>query len=150
MRVTQGNGRNGIHSSNHWYTAIKHDSNHDGDVEIRQKEEKNDFNTKLNMAETNLEDLPNFNQGERGRQERLKTRYKGNTSEIPANEPVKIEMTITPDSWLKYYRIPDRDGNPYYHLIFMSVPPGSHTGVGRTGNILNIKANSNVNRKMDW
>jgi len=149
-RVTQGNGLNGLHSTNYWYTAIKHDSDHDGTLEIVQKDEENDFNNKLDMAETDPKILENFNKGERGRQSQLKTKYKGNNGEIPATEPVKIEMSIIPDPWLKYHSIPERHGNPYYHVIFMSVPPGSHTGVGRTGNILNIKANANANKKLDW
>jgi hypothetical protein len=148
-RVNQGNGLNNAHSANHWYTAIKHNGSRDGTAKVKQSNILNINNTKLNT--TTLEPVVtklSFDEKMSGRQSLLETIFTG--KDIAVGTPVKTENIITPTSWLKYHPNPSRNGNPYYLNVFKNTPPGILSGIGKTGNILNIKANSTSSRKMDW
>ncbi len=148
-RVNHGNGLNNAHSANHWYTAIKHNGSRDGTTKVKQSNILSINNTKLNA--TTLEPVVtklSFDEEMSGRQSLLETLFTG--KDIAVGTPVKTENIITPTSWLKYHPDPSRNGNPYYLNVFKNTPPGILSGVGKTGNILDIKANSASSRKMDW
>ncbi|MCK5855039.1 MAG: hypothetical protein KAG56_07435, partial [Sulfurovaceae bacterium] len=149
-KVNQGNGRNNAHSPNHWYTAIKHSGTKDGKIKIYQSTEKSINNTELNAA--TIEPIARVSsavkKSEKGRVVILETKYTGKN--IEPETPVKIEIIYDPSSWMKYYPDENRAGNPYSLFTFKGTPPGILSGIGETGNILDIKANSAPSRKMDW
>jgi len=148
-KVNQGNGRNNAHSANHWYTAIKHSGIEDGKIKIRQSTIKTINNTETNVAQIEpiARVLSSIKKKEEGR---IRIDTHCTKKDIKPEKPVKIEMVIIPPAWVKYYPDPARNGIPHFFATFRTNPPGILSGTGKTGNILNIKANSAPSRKMDW
>jgi hypothetical protein len=131
------NGLNSFKTQIGWYLAIKHNSLTDGTVNP----------SSLDSVTVTPNPIPNFNQGRRGRIE-LQTNYTGGT--IPINSSVDTEVSINPSPWLKYHSNPARNGNPFWKNRFRGDIDGTMTGVGKTGKVLEIKANRKKTNRMDW
>jgi len=143
-------GDNGLNSSKTqmgWYLAYLHNSITDGTINPIQSDIISTHNTKLNMASITPNSMPNFNTGHKGRIDSLQTNYIGGSS---LTNPIEVEIDINPSPWLLYYSNPHRDGNPSWHIKFRGDTDIGMTGIGKTGKVIEMKANNKTTNKMDW
>ncbi|NOZ89675.1 MAG: hypothetical protein GXO60_00155 [Epsilonproteobacteria bacterium] len=131
------NGLNNFRTQMGWYLSILHDSTVDGTI--------NPLSQDSVTVTPNI--IPNFNQGTKGRLN-LQTNYTGGT--IPDNTSIDTEVSINPSPWLKYHSNPARNGNPFWKNRWRGDVVGTMTGIGKAGNIIDIKANRTRTNRMDW
>jgi len=121
-------------ASQGWYISIDHNKNFDGGV--------------LNLIHTNsIRTIPNpdpisllkFRQGRNGL---LQTKFVAETKE---------KISILPSNSLLYNPNPLKYGQPEYEVSCSNSYKGAKwTGIGKTGNILNLNPNITKSHKMDW
>ena len=121
-------------ASQGWYISIEHNETHDGTV--------------LNLVHSGkLNTIPNpdpasplrFTQGRNGM---LQTKFIAETRE---------RVSIIPSASLLFHPNPLNSGHPEYEVSCSNSYKGAQwTGIGKTGNILNLTPNSKKSHKMDW
>ncbi len=131
------NGLNNEKTMYGWYRAVEHNSEIDGKV-INFTVSNQDANVKPNSS-----NLPNFNEGFRGRIDNIVTEYGGKI--LPAGVIVDINIT----EWLKYHKEPSRKGIPFWKIMFTE-KDATWSGVGTTGNHLQIKTSTKPTKKISW
>jgi len=67
-----------------------------------------------------------------------------------ATRSVSVEVRVTPDPWLRYNPNVTRGGNSSYNVTFKNPNFGTISGVGESGQILNIDANTKKTNKLSW
>lgn len=131
-------GLNSSFTQGGWYIAHLHDSNLDGKV--------SSFTVSDALSSSvipNALSLKNFNEDRTGRIEDIVTET------THASFPWSITVVIDDlDPWLKYHLVKP-DGKPFWKVVFKE-DAGTISGVGETGNIVDINANNRSSSKMDW
>ena len=135
-KMIENNGLNNLKTNLGWYTSLLHDSNTDGKVLGFT------VNNLLSNVNPTANNLPNFNEN-KGRIVNLTTGYSGNT--YPAE--VQVDMDLSP--WLKYHRDPARNGIPFWRNTFRD-RNATWSGVGDTGNQIDIKTTTIPAKKISW
>ncbi len=128
------NGLNSIKTKYGWYRAYLHNSTTDGKV-INFI-----IDNPLVVVTPSANNLPNFNNGKISN---IITGYSGD------HLPVKVEIKMDLTSWLKYHREPSRNGIPFWRNTFRD-KNATLSGVGMTGQILDISTNTKVAKKIEW
>jgi hypothetical protein len=131
------NGLNSVQTINGWYRAINHDSNIDGKV--------NSFIISNSLSQVNptANNLPNFKDGVAGRIDDIVTGYGGNSY------PSEVIVDLDVSSWLKYHKDPTRNGIAFWKVTFRD-KNGTLSGVGESGNRLDIKTTTRPSKKISW
>ena len=121
-------------ASQGWYISIDHNKTIDGDIINLQH--SSSLRTSLNPSSSNP---LMFTQGRNGL---LQTKFTAETKE---------RVTIIPSNSLLYNPNPLLNGHPEYEVSCSNRYKGSQwTGIGKTGNILNLNPNTKKSYKMDW
>ena len=133
-------GSNGINNDKTiygWYRAIGHNSNIDGKV--------NSFIVSNPLCEVKPEanNLPNFNNGVEGRIDNITTGYGGNSY------PAKVRVDLNVTEWLKYHRDSSRGGVAFWKVTFRD-KNATPSGVGESGNQIEIKTTTKPAKKISW
>ena len=74
----------------------------------------------------------------------------GFANDDEATRSVSVEVRVTPDPWLRYNPNVTRGGNSSYNVTFKNPNFGTISGVGESGQILNIDANTKKTNKLSW
>ena len=135
MNVSQ-NGFNSNHTSIGWYTVREHNVSIDGNINLNVQA---DSDGNVIPANSNIQLID-------GKEGRAITSYTGNfDNNQRANDTVVVD--IASDSWLNY----NKDNvNPSYTANYKRAGTGVLSGVGKVGNVVNIKANIIPSKKLDW
>jgi len=133
-------GSNGINNDKTiygWYRAIEHNSSIDGKV--------NSFIVSNPLCEVNpkANRLPNFNEGVEGRIDNITTGYSGNSY------PAKVVVDLNVSEWLKYHKDKSRDGVAFWKVTFRD-KNATLSGVGESGNQVDIKTTTRPAKKISW
>ncbi|MBD3793376.1 MAG: LamG domain-containing protein, partial [Campylobacterales bacterium] len=135
------NGLSESFAQSGWYTAHLHDSSTDGSISQLSVGDPSD-------SVTDAASLPNFHDGRAGRIEDITTAT--NHGSLPWRVTVTIDQ-MSP--WL-YHHIINDEGKPFWRVNFKGNSNGVITGVGETGHITEIDANTNYSNskggKIDW
>lgn len=139
--MINSNGLSESFAQSGWYTAHLHDSSTDGSISQLSVGDPSD-------SVTDAASLPNFHDGRAGRIEDITTAT--NHGSLPWRVTVTIDQ-MSP--WL-YHHIIDDEGKPFWRVNFKGNSNGVITGVGETGHITEIDANTNYSNskggKIDW
>jgi len=128
------NSNNTPRSQLGWYLSINHNKNRDGNI------------TQLTPNPNIVSISPNLPIGlENGRNGLVFINFNSCSG---TNQ--KSTITITPELALRYDSNIANSGLPHYTVSCTTVTPGTWTGVGQTGNIVEVIPNSKKSGKMDW
>jgi len=146
--VDMGIKENGLYSSHTntgWYTAKKHSLAVDGNLTlVLDTIESSDA---INSSVTPDNNGLIMNQG---RIDDIITQYSGTMLDNDTTNNVVVVIIVRPKPWLKYHPDSSRNGDPFYKVTFKNGSFGVISGIGKSGNIIDIQSNTKVLHKMDW
>ena len=79
----------------------------------------------------------------------------GTTGNVMISHPMSgrthvAEVTIVPDLWLKYHVLTEKEGNPFFNVVFQQANQ-NWSGVGVTGNVINKNTTTqNAKNRLSW
>ncbi|CAA6821665.1 MAG: Conserved repeat domain protein [uncultured Sulfurovum sp.] len=133
-------GLNSKHTKYGWYTARKHNSLTDGTINALVPDNPD---VSISPSDTNLSSI-------KGRYDNVFTNYEGNALDDDTTPRIGVEVIVNVDPWLRYHEDILRAGHPFYRVNFKNPNLGIISGIGATGNTLNMKANDKAANRLSW
>ncbi|CAA6826142.1 MAG: internalin, putative [uncultured Sulfurovum sp.] len=131
---------NSKHTKYGWYTVKRHNTTRDGTI---TQLVPNSPDVNIHPSDTNL----TINRGKYGN---VITEYMGNALNNKVTQRVGVEVMVNVDPWLQYHADITRNGNPFYRVTYKNPNFGILSGVGESGNMLNMNANEKASNRMSW
>jgi hypothetical protein len=134
--MLQSNGLNNNNSQIGWYTAQYHNLLTEGTI--------NSFNP--NNSKIKVTDVGNSKYGA-GRFTNTRTSTTNNA--MPTTTPIHVQVDINATTWLNYHPTAT-NGVPFWKNRFEEMTPSAPSGIGLTGNRLDVERSNSATNRLEW